>query len=256
MYAKIGVNVIGCKPSLLFKTGESYVVDAYNQEESERQSFSNFLRIELEGDILSQITTFLDNYKKIVTRDCIAEIHPTSNKFKYSGFHRSLFDLIAFCRERVDYTLVINLSDRKQPTIVFEAIEEAADSEEVKLTPLATALYLLMIQQSVFGNGLDWREYPGKEDKDRLLSMFNRIYARVGNRDDSEDYKDRILVSRIKKELRKLQGTVSNLNFFIPELRNVNGNSVYYVPVPPDLVYVVDNCKETQMTDSESWRSL
>lgn len=103
LYAKVGVNVIGCKPSLLFKTGESYVVDAYNQEESERQSFSNFLRIELEGDILSQITTFLDNYKKIVTRDCITEMHPVSDKFKYSGFHRSLFDLIAFCRERVDY---------------------------------------------------------------------------------------------------------------------------------------------------------
>lgn len=256
LYAKVGVNVIGCKPSLLFKTGESYVVDAYNQEESERQPFSNFLRIELERDILSQITTFLDNYKRIVTRDCIAEIHPVSNKFKYSGFHRSLFDLIAFCRERVDYKMFINLADRKQPTIVFKAIEDAADSEEVKLTPLATALYLLMIQQSVFGNGLDWREYPGKEDKDRLLSMFNRIYARVGNRDDSEDYKDRILVSRIKKELRKLQGTVSNLNLFIPELRNVNGNSVYYVPVPPELVYVMDNGKETQMTDSESWRSL
>jgi len=254
--SKMGINVLGCKPSLLFKIGESYVVGAYNHDESDRQAYSNFLRIEIEENLLQQIIGFVDVYRKLVSPTSIVEVHPVSNKFLYSGFHRSLFDLIAFCKERVDYRIVINIRDRREPAILFKALDNVCEPEEVKLTPLATALYILMIQQSIFGDGLDWRENPGKEDKERILAKFNTLYGLVGNRNDAVDYKDRILASRIKKELKRLQSSVSNLEIFVPELRTINGNSIYTVPVPSDFVYVIEQGEEIKMSDSERWKTL
>lgn len=254
--AKMGVNVLGCKPSLLFKIGESYVVGAYNQDESERQAYSNFLRIELEEDIILQITSFVETYNKLVSPSCIVEVHPISNKFMYSGFHRSLFDLIAFCKERVDYRLVINIHNKYASTISFIAVQDNIEPEEIKLTPLAASLYILMIQQSLFGCGLDWRENPGKEEKSKLLHKFNTLYGYIGNGNDALDYKDRILVSRIKKELKKLQEVVSNIETFIPEIKAINNCSYYTVPVSPDFVYVIGDCGEEKMIDSEYWRAL
>ena len=253
---KMGIDVLGCKPALLFKIGESYVLGVDSLDDSEKKPYSNYLKVNIEGDILQQVVDFVDSYRKLVNCSSYVEIQPVTKKFLYYGFHRSLFDLIAFCKDRTEYKMLINLENHKEPVISFISDGSGYEAEELKMTPMATSLYLLMIQQSVFGQGLDWREMPGKEGKDSLLEKFNSIYSIVGNRSDCKDYKDRVLVSRIKKELRKLGSIVSNIDVFIPELKNINSNSFYNVPVPSDSVLVMERGIHVRIADSKFWISL
>lgn len=253
---KMGIDVLGCRPALLIKIGESYVVGADSMDDSEKLPFSNYLKINIEGNILNQVVEFVDSYRKLVNCSSYVEVQPVTKKFLYYGFHRSLFDLIAFCKDRTEYKMLINLENHKDPVISFISDDSEYEAEELKMTPMATALYLLMVQQSVFGQGLDWREMPGKEGKDSLLEKFNSIYSIVGNRSDCKDYKDRVLVSRIKKELRKLSSIVSNIDVFIPELKIINSNSFYNVPVPPDSILVQEGGSRVGIMKSEFWSKL
>lgn len=253
---KTGLHILDSKPALLFKTGDSYVVGEFQQDEEEKTTYCNYLKIDVEEDVLKQVTDFTNGYRSILSSSSYVEVRPAAKKFLCYGFHRSLFDLLAFGKEQTDYRLVIDLEDRRNACITFKPIGGGEEDEELKLTPLASALYILMVRESIFGQGLDWREYPGKAEKERILSTFNTIYRSIGNRDEQTDYKDRVLVSRIKKELRKQQSCIANISSFIPEIKSIEGASFYTVPVLPDKVSVVENGQEVRMDVSAFWAGM
>lgn len=253
---KMGLRIIDDTPAFLLKIGESYVVDAFSQDDGEKQIYSNYLKVDIREDILSQVIEIVDAYRNLVSCSSIVEIAPKAKKFLYYGFHRSLFDLIAFGKTRAEYKIIINIENRREPSILFRPLNNQGEDEELKLAPQASALYVLMIQQSVFGQGLDWRENISREDKKIVIEKFNSIYTSIGKREEQTEYKDRVVVSRIKKELRKQQSVISNIDSFIPELRMSNNTSHYFVPVFPDMVYVVQDGGEIKMKDSSYWRDL
>ena len=60
----------------------------------------------------------MDSYRSMVSEKLIIENQPLSKRFLYYGFHRSLFDLITYGKEREKYKLVINLQNRSKPVVL------------------------------------------------------------------------------------------------------------------------------------------
>lgn len=118
-----------------------------------------------------------------------------------------------------------------------------------------------MVYLSLFGDGLDWKDYPMRSDvRKEILDKYNAIYGAIGKGNTNSDYRDKTHVSRIKKSLRSYEKAVTNIDLFVPEKIASGSNLHYRVPVPPDLVYVIEGPKgkerEVRMVDSESWKNI
>ena len=222
LYKKIGLNLIGAPPSLLFKVNDSAIVTSPDgMEESERVAYSNFLLL-------------VDAYGSMVSCMKPVQIQPGHKKFLYNGFHRWLFDLICYGRELKEYHLVINLENRDVP-VVFQS----DDGEEVpvKMGAQEAALYILIVQESLRGKGLDWREHIPKEEKKELMEKYNAIYRQIGKGRVATDYKDRTLAHHIRTKVKALQ-QIANRDMFVPE--NVKeGKESYYRVVAPESHVVI-----------------
>lgn len=275
LFKKMGINMLNSNPAFLIKIGESAVADKCGVDDVERNMYSNFLLVpvdnitENDGDkptILERVSVLMDTYRSMVSGKLIVETRPMSNKFFYFGFHRSLFDLIAYGKDKTDYKLVINLENKKSPVVLrpvdeqTESVIESSQDFPVDLNAQPYTLYILMVYLSLFGDGLDWKVYPTRsEARKEILEKYNAIYKVIGKGNTNSDYRDKTHVSRIRKSLRSYEKTVSNIDLFIPEKISYSLDLYYRVPVPPDLVYVIEGSKgkerEVRMVDSEYWKS-
>lgn len=276
LFKKMGINMLSSKPAFLFKIGESAVADKSGVDDMERNLFSNFLLVPISVDevssykekrtILDSVVDLMDSYRKMVSGKLIIENQPLRKKFLYYGFHRSLFDLIAYGKERENYKLVINLKNRAKPVVLRPIDAEPDNASEyekdlvVDLTPQPYTLYILMVYTSLLEKSLDWTDFPTRnETKKQILEKYNAIYRMISKGNYSSDYRDKTHVSRIKKALKAHDSIVTNIDLFIPD-KVLSEKTVYYnVPIPPDLVYVIEGPKgkekEVKMVDSDYWKS-
>ena len=225
LYKKLGMNLIDCKPSLLIKINDSDIVDRYESEAIERTRYSNFLQLELKGDVIDEIHSIIETYHSMISCSITIESKPRTPKFIYTGFHRSLFDLIAFGRELKEYLLVFDISEHKA-NVYFESIDSDKEQVCLKLNPQEAALYYMIVQKSLSENGLDWREHIPEREKKQILAEYNKIYSRIGKANSVTEYKDRTQVHHIKNRIRTLRN-VANIEMFIPE-HYKSGNDSYY----------------------------
>ena len=225
LYKKLGMNLIDCKPSLLIKINDSDIVDRYESEAIERTRYSNFLQLELKGDVIDEIHSIIETYHSMISCSITIESKPRTPKFIYTGFHRSLFDLIAFGRELKEYRLVFGISEHKA-NVYFESIDSEKEQVCLKLNPQEAALYYMIVQKSLSENGLDWREHIPEREKKQILAEYNKIYSRIGKANSVTEYKDRTQVHHIKNRIRTLRN-VANIEMFIPE-HYKSGNDSYY----------------------------
>ncbi len=225
LYKKLGMNLIDAKPSLLIKINDSDIVDRYESEAIERTKYSNFLQLELKGDVIDEIHSLIEIYHSMISCSITIESKPRTPKFIYSGFHRSLFDLIAFGHELKEYRLVFEIL-RHKANVYFESIDDDKERVPLKLNPQETALYYMIALKSLTGKGLDWREHISSEDKKAILMEYNRIYGVIGKANSAAEYKDRIRVHRIKNRIRALRN-IANASIFVPE-HYKSGNESYY----------------------------
>ena len=225
LYKKLGMNLIDCKPSLLIKINDSDIVDRYESEAIERTRYSNFLQLELKGDIIDEIHSIIETYHSMISCSITVESKPRTPKFIYTGFHRSLFDLIAFGRELKEFRLVFKVSEHKA-NVYFESIDSDKEQVCLKLNPQEAALYYMIVQKSLSENGLDWREHIPEREKKQILAEYNKIYSRIGKANSVTEYKDRTQVHHIKNRIRTLRN-VANIEMFIPE-HYKSGNDSYY----------------------------
>ena len=256
LYGKMGLQVLGTKPALLIKIGESFVSTSLGKDDNERVAYSNFLKVDLEGDILSQVISIVDTFRKMVSGKTTIEIQPATSKFIYTKFHKSLFDLIAFGKRRTNYRIVINLLDCKHIITFIPLDGNSKPIVHKDLTGKLATLYILMIHQSVFGKGLDWRENINSEDKGKIMLKYHDIYMRLSSREWPDEYKDMKVISKVKKAIRSLEPDIANIDLFLPDQISKGKESIYNVPVPPDLVHVIDNNKEIRMDESHFWQNL
>lgn len=225
LYKKLGMNLIDCKPSLLIKINDSDIVDRYESESIERTKYSNFLQLELKGDVINEIHSIIETYHSMISCSITVESKPRTPKFIYTGFHRSLFDLIAFGRELKEYRLVFDISEHKA-NVYFESIDNDKEQVCLKLNPQEAALYYMIVQKSLSEIGLDWREHIPEKEKKQILAEYNKIYSRIGKANSATEYKDRTQVHHIKNRIRTLRN-VANIEMFIPE-HYKSGNDSYY----------------------------
>lgn len=225
LYKKLGMNLIDCKPSLLIKINDSDIVDRYESEAIERTRYSNFLQLELKGDVIDEIHSIIETYHSMISCSITVESKPRTPKFIYTGFHRSLFDLIAFGRELKEFRLVFKVSEHKA-NVYFESIDSDKEQVCLKLNPQEAALYYMIVQKSLSENGLDWREHIPEREKKQILAEYNKIYSRIGKANSVTEYKDRTQVHHIKNRIRTLRN-VANIEMFIPE-HYKSGNDSYY----------------------------
>ena len=231
LYNKIGIQLSDCGPSLLIKIGESALIGEYEKGDSERTYYANFLRIGLIGNVMKEMRFLIDSYHGMINCPIAVNSLPESHKFTYLGFHRSLFDLIAYGKEQKEYVLCFNLTG-SLPRVFFEPVDGCDEPISIKLTPQETALYYMIVTESFDGDGLDWREvFETEEDKQQkrnLLEAYNNIYERVGGRDKKVEYKDKTQVCLIKKKISVNQ-CVANIGLFIPDNYKEGKQSFYRV---------------------------
>lgn len=234
LYKKLGMNLIGCKPSLLVKINDSDVVDRYDSQEVERVKYSNFLQLELKENVMEEIHSIIETYHSMISCTITIESKPRTPKFIYTGFHRSLFDLIAFGRELKEYRLVFDTSARKA-NIYFESSDDTKEQIPLKLNPQEAALYYMIIKKSLEGEGIDWRENIPEAEKKAILAEYNLIYSSIGKANFSTEYKDRTQVHHIKNRLRALR-SIANIEMFVPEHFKGENESYYKVKAGKDFV--------------------
>lgn len=239
LYKKLGMNLIDCKPSLLIKINDSDIVDRYDSEAVERTRYSNFLQLELKGDVMDEIHSLVEIYHSMISCSITIESKPRTPKFIYSGFHRSLFDLIAFGRELKEYRLVFEISGHKA-NVYLESIDVDKEQIVIKLNPQETALYYMIIKKSLDGNGLDWREHIPDGTKKNILNEYNAIYSMIGKANSVSEYKDRTQVHHIKNRIRALRN-VANVNMFIPEHYKSGNESYYRIRAKSEFVVFKEN---------------
>lgn len=277
LFKKMGINMLTSKPAFLFKIGESLVADKNGMIDMERNMYSNFLLVRINKirkitnddtlkPILNYVVDLMDSYRSMISEKLMVENLPLLKKFRYYGFHRSLFNLVAYGKERENYKLVINLKNREKP-VVLRPMDVKTENMVVydkdlpiKLYPQPCTLYILMVFMSLLGENLDWTDYTSKDEtKKHILEKYNVIYNMVNKGNSATEYRDKTHVSRIKNALKAHGGFVSNIDLFIPD-KVLLGKKVFYnVPIPPDLVYVIEGPKgkerEVKMVDSEFWTS-
>lgn len=239
LYKKLGMNLIDCKPSLLIKINDSDIVDRYDSEEVERIRYSNFLQLELNGNVMDEIHEFIETYHSMISCSITVESKPRTPKFIYTGFHRSLFDLIAFGRESKEYRLVFDINGHKV-LVYFESLNDDKERIPLKLNPQETALYYMIAQKSIDGKGLDWREHIPTKDKAILLAEYNELYSRIGKANSVTEYKDRIQVHHIKNRIRALR-SIANADMFVPEHRKEGNESYYQIKAHSHFVFIKEN---------------
>lgn len=229
LVGKLGIPLVGVKPSLLLKINESDVVSPFSPDAMERTRYANFLLVPLRTDPLAQAEYLTSRYLALVSQPVASESATADSRFLYSGFHRFLFDLIAFGREQRECRLVFDLGNRGE-TVYFEPKERAGEHISLRLNPQETALFFLIAKKSVDGCGLDWRnlgQIPPTE-RTRLLDEYNTVYRRVGKGHTAASYKDRTRTNHIRNRVAALCG-IANKSLFIPENMRLDGKSYYRI---------------------------
>ena len=230
---KMGICLTDRTPSLLIKVNESDLIDAFGNDDAERTRFSNFLQVRLAEEALPTILRLTSTYRTMINAEIYAKPRPASHKFLYSGFHRSLFDLIAYGKEAKACRLVFDFSAHAAK-VCFET-EDGSERIVLKLSPQEAVLYLMIARKSVEGDGLDWREHLSKTEKQALLHEYNLLYRHVGKGNSVSEYKDRTQTHHIKTRIKVLTG-IANAEMFIPEHVRQGAKSFYRIKATRDWV--------------------
>lgn len=237
---KLGLDCLfDSEPSFLVKLGDS------------RVSFKpvhNYLKFMTKGDVVGDVRRFVDSYFSIVKDRKIDVCGAIENGecFEYSGFNKSIFDLLAFpsksCASRV-------FVDEYNLKIVFEDVKETLD-----VYAYERALYVFLLYAMVEGITIKITERD-KAKKERNNRIFNKVYQKMNDRNnyggetwDAVGLKSSL--SRIKKRIKAIE-LLENKDDYIPVL---DDNGVLSLRVNPDKVYVRDSSgKQVLMKDSASW---
>lgn len=270
LYGKMGIPVLAVRPSLLIKIGQSYLVEASHKGKEERVVYDNYLCIPVMANVLKQVTDQIDVYKGLVSKVNFVEVQPTSKKFKYFGFHKSLFDLVAFVKRiKQEYRVIIDISSKKRGIAFypFESSDKdsALELDKKVLGNKGLALYTMILVDSLKCSGTNWGSSELRDGS--FLRKINNMYFEFsgGNsfdRNEKCETQDEIkrvktmrnqLVSKLKNQIRAKADTIDNYAMFMPELKYVGKSSVYYIPITFEYVFVKQGKEEIRLQESRLW---
>lgn len=243
LYNKLGLSSLyDTEPSLLVKIGSSRV---------SLKLVHNYFKFMISGNVLDDVRYFVDSYKSIAKDEkiIVRQVEPHCSHFEYSGFNKSIFDLLAFPGKAFESRILI---DTARHRIFFEDI-----NAELELTAYERSLYTFLLYASVMGKVVR-RNETSEARKSRLDAAFNKIYNMVGKweNDEVKTYKSPNIassLSRIRKRINSLE-LLENKKLYLPE----SADDVLSLKVDPEKVYVLDSLtgKKMLMRDSDVWCKL
>ena len=229
---KFDIHLSDTKPSLLVKISESDLIKQYDTIDTARTRYMNFLKIELKTNVVQQVRDLMDRYRSMINCSIMVDSKPKTQKFRYYGFHRSLFELIAYSKQQKEYRLAFDLSDENL-VVQFEPIDGIGKNITLDLHPKEKVLLYLIAKKSIKEGGLLWLKGGATEKKRAAIAEeYNRIYCgKVGHGKDAQTYdqiKDRHMVSHIRDKIKGVE-SVANRYDFIPEFDRSTSKMVIHI---------------------------
>ena len=228
---KCGITELrNTNPSLLIKIGNSYVGEA---------QYANYLKIEVDGDMVSTVQTFVDSFTKMLSSDVyiVNSSEERDNQFHFHGFYKQLLDIFLI---RKNIRSEIHINPYKEE-ILFPDID-------TKLTGLhrrEKALYTLLLCEG--NNGINFnmqKTTDGLEKYNRKLKKLQERYSTIyemfgGEKELAPDLSipeiRRPIFSCLKRSLKNMQGLYNSDDYNITK----NEEGVFCVNLEQELVYVI-----------------
>lgn len=216
-------------PSVLIKIGNSYVGEV---------QYANYLKINLDDDIVTMVHTFVDRFSGMRRSDVLVvnASEDRDNQFHFHGFYKQLLD-IYLVRKNIRSSIHINPYKEE---IIFPDI----DSKATGLHRRERALYVLLLCQG--NDGINFSMPQSADALERYNRRMRRVqqrYAMIyemfgGEKESAPDLSipeiRRPIVSCLKRSLRNLQGLYNPDDYNI--IKNADGS--FSVHVEPELVSV------------------
>lgn len=218
-------------PSLLIKIGSSFVGE---------ESYSNYLKIEVDGDILSTVQSFIDKFCEMLSSDVyvVNTSEERDSQFHFHGFYKQLLDIFLI-RKNIRSKIVI---DPYKEEILFPDIDAKASG----LHRRERALYSLLLCRGK--EGLNFNQPKTNEDlakyNKRMKSIqegYKAIYAKFGGDvetapDLSEPTIRRPIFACLKRSLSNLPSLYNPQDYNVTKGRD----GIFFVNIDEDLIYVKD----------------
>lgn len=234
-------------PSLLIKIGNSFVGE---------DAYANYLKIEVDEDILSTVQSFIDRFCEMLSSDVyvVNTSEERDSQFHFHGFYKQLLDIFLI-RKNIRSHIII---DPYKEEIFFPDI----DAKATGLHRRERALYALLLCCGV--EGLNFN-LPKSSDalakyKKRIAKIQDRyraIYSMFGGEGEAapdlgEPTIRRPIFACLKRSLKNLP------SLYNPEDYNVtkNRDGVFSVNVDNNLIFVreLDSEEPVPLKDSKMYQ--
>ncbi|MDE5807679.1 MAG: hypothetical protein K2H76_06130 [Muribaculaceae bacterium] len=221
-------------PSLFIKIGNSFVGE---------EPYANYLRIEVDGDILKTVQEFADRFCDLLSSDVyvVNTSEERDNQFHFHGFYKQLLDIFLVRRNIRSRVLI----DPYRSKITFPDI----DADDKGLTRRDRVFYTLLL---CYGQqGMDFKRptnvrnlHEYEERISRMQNQFTLLYEIFGgNPEEAPDISEQRLqiIAHIRKLIKKLDALYNKDDYSISS----TNRSIYAVHLEQDKVWVVEPDSET-----------
>ncbi len=216
-------------PSLLIKIGNSFVGE---------DAYANYLKIEVDDDILSTVQAFVDRFSEMLSGDVyvVNTSEERASQFHFHGFYKQLLDIFLI-RKNIRSKIVI---DPQKEEIFFPDI----DTKATGLHRRERVLYALLL--CCGAEGLNFNR-PKSGDAltqynkrmENIQTRYRVIYSMFrGEGDEAPDLREptirRPIFACLKRSLKNLP------SLYNPEDYNVTKNreGIFFVNIDSDLIFV------------------
>jgi len=229
---KLGISVLrNTSPALLIKIGQSYV---------NNRIYSNYLKMEVDEEILLTIQSLVDEFVGMVSADWVAvnTAQEQSHQFLYHGFYKQLLDIF-LNRKNVRSNLYVHPFKEE---ILFLDIDTKLD----KLHRREKSLYMLFLVYSTEG-GINFnlpksaKQLASYNRKlERLQKQYQTIYGAFGGGiapDLSRPEIRRPIIACLRRSLFSLKDRLYNADDYMV---NKNEFGFLNVNIEKELIYLYD----------------
>ncbi|MDE7421017.1 MAG: hypothetical protein K2N35_12500 [Muribaculaceae bacterium] len=216
-------------PSILIKIGNSFVGET---------RYANYLKIEVDEDILTIIQKFVDEFTDMQSSDVfvVNTSEERDNQFHFHGFYKQLLDIF-LVRRNIRSSIVI---DPYREEIFFPDIDEKA----MGMHRREKALYALMLCLGSSGINFN-RPRTASELKDfqRRMKKLQRRYAAIyelfgGEKDTAPDLTQpeirRPIMACLRRSIARLDALYNPADYTVTK----DPDGAFAVHVEPDIIYV------------------
>ena len=216
-------------PSILIKIGNSFVGEA---------RYANYLKIEVDEDILSTVQKFVDEFTDMLSSDVfvVNTSEERDNQFHFHGFYKQLLDIF-LVRRNIRSAIVI---DPYKEEIFFPDIDEKATGMHRR----EKALYALMLCYGSSGINFN-RPRTSAELKhfERRMNKFQKRYSAIyelfgGEKEAAPDLTQpeirRPIMACLRRSISRLDALYNPADYTVTK----DADGSFAVHVEPGLIFV------------------